>query len=86
VRNQGFTRFAAQVGINDSGQRQAGTVTFEIWGDGRLLGKSPPMAFGTPAAPLQANVAGVGIVELVARAGDGQMVQPATWGEAALIR
>ena len=57
-----------------------------MWGDGRLLGKSPPMAFGEAAAPLQANVGGVAIVELVARAGDGQPVQPATWGDAALTR
>jgi hypothetical protein len=56
-----------------------------VWGDGRLLAKSPPMAFGTPPAPLQANVGGVAIVELVARAGDGR-VQPAAWGDAALTR
>ena len=86
VRNAGFTRFTAQVGVNDSGQRQAGTITFEVWGDGRLLGKSPPMAFGMAAAPLRANVNGVTIIELVARAGNGQVAQPASWGEAALIR
>ncbi|MEI5685588.1 NPCBM/NEW2 domain-containing protein [Sphingomonas kyungheensis] len=84
VRNQGFTRFSAQVGVNDSGQK-AGKITFEIWGDGQLLGRSPAMAFGTPAAPMQADVRGVAIVELVARASDGA-IQPATWAEAALSR
>ena len=32
------------------------------------------------------NVNGVTIIELVARAGNGQVAQPASWGEAALIR
>jgi alpha-galactosidase len=82
VRNSGYARFTSKVGVNDSGRRDAGTVTFEIWGDGRLLTRSPPMAFGTPAATLQAKVAGVKIVELVARGSS----QPVAWADAALTR
>ncbi|MCP8890924.1 NPCBM/NEW2 domain-containing protein [Sphingomonas faeni] len=90
VRNQGYARFSAKVGINDSGQPRSGTTVFEVWGDGRLFAKSRPMAFGEAAVPLQAKVAGVRIIELVAR-GTGAAVnagtpQPATWAEAALLK
>lgn len=90
VRNNGFARFAAKVGINDSGQPRSGTTTFEVWGDGRLLAKSRPMAFGDAPAPLEARIAGMTIVELVTRAstapGAPRLVQPAVWGDAALYR
>ena len=82
VRNQGFRRFLSKVGVNDSGSRQSGPVTFEVWGDGRLLAKSQAMTFGTPAATLKADVTGVGIVELVARGSN----QPVAWADAALLR
>ncbi|WP_235982537.1 NPCBM/NEW2 domain-containing protein [Sphingomonas albertensis] len=88
VRNQGYARFAANVGINDSGQPRSGTTVFEVWGDGRLLAKSRPMGFGEAAAPLEARVAGVRIVELVARgsgaAANAGTPQPAIWADAAL--
>ncbi|WBH15514.1 NPCBM/NEW2 domain-containing protein [Sphingomonas radiodurans] len=88
VRNAGFTRFTSQVGVNDSGRRRGGPVTFEVWGDGKLLARSQPKTFGAPAEPLSATVAGVAIIELVVRASgaDGAMAQPATWGDAALRR
>ncbi|MFL9842393.1 NPCBM/NEW2 domain-containing protein [Sphingomonas sp. ST-64] len=90
VRNSGFRRFTATVGVNDSGSPDAGAVVFEIWGDGRLLARSGPKRFGEPAAPLAADVAGVKIVELVARGQGGArawtQIQPATWGDAALLR
>lgn len=90
VRNQGFSRFTAKVGVNNSGSRQAGKIVFELWGDGRLLAKSKPMAFGEPAAPLEAQVSRATILELVAR-GDAassgtSAVQPAVWADAALLR
>ncbi len=88
VRNHGFTRFSARVGVNDSGQPRSGTTVFEVWGDGRLLAKSRAMAFGEAAVPIQAKVTGVKIVELVARASaaPGAKAQPAIWGDAALYR
>lgn len=90
VRNQGFSRFTAKVGVNDSGSRQAGKIVFELWADGRLLAKSKPMAFGEPAAPLEAQVSRATILELVARgdaASSGILaVQPAVWADAALLR
>jgi hypothetical protein len=86
VRNQGFTRFSARVGVNDSGHAGPGTITFEVWGDGRLLARSRPQAFGQPAVPLEAKVAGVKIVELIARNSAGTPIAPATWADAALLR
>jgi alpha-galactosidase len=90
VRNQGYARFAAKVGINDSGQPRSGTTVFEVWGDGRLLAKSRPMGFGEAAVPLEAKVAGVLIVELVARgsgaAANAATPQPAIWADAALLK
>ena len=86
VRNAGFRRFVAQVGVNDTGQPGGAAVVFEVWGDGRLLTRSQPMAFGQAAAPIAADVAGVRIVELVARGGGGDRPQPATWADAALLR
>ncbi|SEN07057.1 Alpha galactosidase A [Sphingomonas gellani] len=88
VRNDRFRRFTARVGINDSGQPRSGTTVFQVWGDGRLLATSQPMAFGQPAAPLEANVDGVKIVELVARSSGApagpRTAQPAIWADAAL--
>ena len=90
VRNQGYARFAAKVGINDSGQPRSGTTVFEVWGDGRLLAKSRPMGFGEAAVPLEAKVTGVRIVELVAResgaAANAGTLQPAIWADAALLK
>ncbi|PSJ43163.1 NPCBM/NEW2 domain-containing protein [Allosphingosinicella deserti] len=90
VRNAGFSRFNAMVGVNDSGRPSDGPVVFEVWGDGKLLARSGAMVFGTPAEALQANVAKVRIVELVARAGNGAVrqptPQPATWAEAAFLK
>jgi hypothetical protein len=86
VRNQGSARFTARVGVNDSAPSRAGKVVFEIWGDGRLLARSKPMAFGDAATPIEASVAGVGIVELVARGDAEGMASPAIWADAALIR
>lgn len=90
VRNEGYARFAARVGINDSGQPRSGTTVFEIWGDGRLLAKSRPMGFGEAAVPLEAKVADVRIVELVTRgsgaAANAGTPQPAIWADAALLK
>ena len=89
VRNAGFRRFAAKVGVNDTGQPGAGTIIFEVWGDGRLLARSRPKAFGESAEPLTADTNGVRILELVARGAGGQQgmpPQPATWADAALLR
>jgi hypothetical protein len=89
VRNHGFDRFSAAVGVDDSAPAQGRAVIFEVYGDGRLLARSRPMHFNEPAEPLSADVRGVGLLELVARAegtpGAAQ-AEPVTWADAALTR
>ena len=86
VRNGGHQRFTAQVGVDDSATDKANAVTFSVYGDGKLLAESHPLKWGTPPEPIEADVAGVKLVELVARSAATQNeALPVTWGEAALI-
>jgi alpha-galactosidase len=87
VRSGGALRFTTAVGVDDSASGdRAAAVSFEVYGDGRLLARSAPMHWGQAAAPLQAEVAGVQLIELVARAaGEKGSPLPVTWGDAALI-
>jgi alpha-galactosidase len=86
VRNSGAKRFTAVVGVDDSATDKAGVVTFSVYGDGKLLATSKPLKWGMAAQPISASVAGVKLIELVARSprGDNQRL-PVTWGEAALL-
>jgi alpha-galactosidase len=80
-----FKRFSAQVGMDDSSLERRAKVRFAVYGDGRLLAQSP--ALGADDAPfaLEAKVADVKTIELVAReAGGGSAPAIVTWGEAAL--
>jgi hypothetical protein len=86
VRNQGGRRFTAAVGIDDSATDKTHPVTFAVYGDGQLLAKSSPMHWGTPATILAAPVAGVKLIELVARTSGGDTQRlPLAWGDAALM-
>jgi len=87
VRNRGFARFTAQVGVDDSALTADQPVRFFLYGDGRPLASTPPLRRGQPAQPLAADVKGVKLLELVARA-DGVTTNavPVTWGDAALLR
>ncbi len=87
VRNAGFRKFTASVGVDDSAVDRAATVTFLVYGDGKLLGRSKPMKRGQPAEALAVDVTGVRLIELVARGGKPtDRPDPVTWGEAALRR
>jgi len=89
VRNAGFRRFAAEVGIDDAGLAAGGPMRFAVYGDGKLLATSPPIDFGDPATVLEADVSGVKIVELVTRSsgpGDALPPRPAVWANARLLR
>ena len=89
VRNHGYRRVSAQVGVDDSARDRKHGVTFMIYGDGKLLAKSTSLRWGQPAQALSADVAGVKVVELVARSTAGAVVNnewlPVTWGGAALL-
>lgn len=87
VRNHGFARFSALVGVDDSARDRSQPVRFQVYGDGKLLGQSAPMRFGDAVAPLAADVRGVKIIELVARTDTPmRFSDPVTWAEAALLR
>jgi alpha-galactosidase len=87
VKNQGYARLVTGAGIDDAAAARGQTVTFEIYGDGRLLARSQPVRFGQPAAPLEADVRGIKLIELVARAeGAGEGALPVAWTDAALMR
>jgi len=85
VRNPGFTRFSALVGVDDSARDRSQPVTFLVYGDGKLLAQSEPKRFGDPPSPLEANVAGAKLVEVVVRTPQPlRFPDPVTWGDAAL--
>lgn len=84
----GFRRFVAEVGIDDSTFDTDDAVTFSVYGDGKLLATSRPARFGQGVQTLQADIAGVKIVELVARGAATKNKVPTvvTWGNAALFK
>jgi hypothetical protein len=86
VRNAGYRRLSAQVGVDDSARDATHGVTFMVYGDGKLLAKSKPLRRGQRAQALNADVGGVKVVELVARsaAKDNEQL-PVSWGDAALL-
>jgi hypothetical protein len=87
VRNDRAARLTTMVGVDDSASDKGHAVTFAVYGDGRLLARSAPLKWGMAAQPLAANVAGVKLVELVARStGADNAALPVSWGDAALLQ
>ncbi|ETI63574.1 alpha-galactosidase [Sphingobium sp. C100] len=85
VRNHGFTRFTADVGVDDSARDGDHAARFIVYGDGRPLATIPALRRGEAARPIALDVRGVAILELVAQADGvaGEML-PISWGDAAL--
>ncbi len=80
-----FGRFSAKVGVDDSTRGKSAAVRFEVYGDGRLLARSRPARFGQPAVRIDAAIAGVKVVELIARQlGAAEANVVVTWADAAL--
>ncbi|VXD00569.1 NPCBM/NEW2 domain-containing protein [Sphingomonas sp. 8AM] len=87
VRNQGYRRFRAIVGVNDSARDTRRAATFAVYGDGKLLASRRAMTWGDAGQEITADVTGVRIIELVTRSdGAGGVPLPTTWAEAALLR
>jgi len=88
VKNDGeFETFEASVGVDDNTRNTAQPIVFEVYGDGRLLTKSLPLAFNKAAQTIRASIAGVKIVELVARqAGGRENPASVVWGSARMVR
>jgi hypothetical protein len=85
VKADGYKHFEAKVGIDDSTRNLKDKVTFQVFGDGRLLAETTA-AYGQAAQPLSVDLANVKIVELVARnaAQTSDLPLVVTWGDAAL--
>jgi alpha-galactosidase len=85
VRNDGYHHFVAKAGIDDSATDKANAVTFTVYGDGKRLAETKPLKWGVPAEPIDADVSGVKLIELVARSATTENeTLSVTWGEAAL--
>ena len=86
--NGEFRSFVADVGVDDSTFDTDDVVTFSVYGDGKLLATSTPARFGQAVQTLRAKIAGVKIVELVARGKSTKNKMPTvvTWGNAAMLR
>lgn len=85
VRNDAAGRFSAEVGIDDAALARDRLVSFAVYGDGRLLVRSRQLRFGERPEKLKADVRGVKLIELVARAdGPTAMSLPVVWANAAL--
>ncbi len=85
VRNDGYRKFTAKAGVDDSATDKTHAVTFTVYGDGKRLAETRPLKWGMPAEPIEADIAGVKIIELVARsAATENEALPVSWGGAAL--
>ena len=79
------TRFAAQVGVDDSAGGQ-GSVEFIVSGAGKILWKSGVMTGGQAAIPVDVDLAGVKILGLrVTDGGDGASNDHADWADVRII-
>jgi len=84
--NGQFQRFTAQVGV-DAATDGRGTVVFELKGDGRLLWSSGTMSGLDKPKSIDQDVKGINKLRLsVTDAGDGNKLDAADWGNAALHR
>ncbi|HIV79314.1 MAG TPA: NPCBM/NEW2 domain-containing protein [Candidatus Sphingomonas excrementigallinarum] len=85
VRNPGQARFNALVGIDDSATARGRRVVFEVYGDGKLLTRSPAVALNEAPVAVEADVRGRKLIELVARADSApDAALPVVWVDARL--
>ncbi|MGF7149957.1 hypothetical protein FHS96_003614 [Sphingomonas zeicaulis] len=83
VRNRGFSRFTATIGVDDAAMTADRAVTFLVYGDGRLLARSPTLRRGDKPIEIAAELRGAALVELVADAnGPLREALPVVWGSA----
>ncbi|GAA3517005.1 protein kinase domain-containing protein [Actinocatenispora rupis] len=81
------TSFTATIGIDAAAVRvQGGTVAFQVVGDGKALYDSGVVTWQTPPKPVQVDVTGVQVLDLVVSdGGDGNANDNADWADAALV-
>jgi hypothetical protein len=83
VRNQGYRKFSAVVGVDDSTRNVTDKVEFLVYGNGKLLARSGDLGLGEAKA-IEADIEGSQLVELVVRARAGLMPAVVSWGDASL--
>jgi alpha-galactosidase len=75
-------KVTADVGVDDE-KGTKGTVTFEIWADGRKVASTGTLTNAMPAQPLTADITGARVIDLVVTdAGDGNDSDHADWAAA----
>lgn len=67
VRNNGYRQFRATVGVDDETRNRGLKARFLVYGDGRLITQTRDIAWGQTAVTIEAPVAGVKVIELVAK-------------------
>lgn len=75
------TSLAATVGVDDE-MRDAGSVVFEVWGDGARLWESAALTGADPGLPLEVDVRGVAELRLVVGDAGGNGSDHADWADA----
>lgn len=83
--NGNYARLEAEVGIDNSAQRH-GTVTFEVWGDGKRLYDSGLVKGSEEPRNVAVDLSGIKTLELVVtNGGDGSFWDHADWANARLL-
>ncbi len=78
------SRFSAQVGV-DSEMKRAGSVQFQVLGDGRLLAETGVLTGGEAGQALDVDVTGVSELQLVVSAGADSGSDHADWADAKVV-
>jgi alpha-glucosidase len=79
-----YERFTAQVGLDDE-VTGAGSVAFELIGDGAVLARTGVLTRADPAQPIDVDVTGVETLTLrTTDGGDGINFDHGDWGDAQL--
>jgi alpha-galactosidase len=83
----GCTSFTAMVGLDATAvQVQAGSVSFQVVADGKVVYDSGVVNWQTPPKPVQVDVTGAQVLDLVVTdGGDGNANDNADWADAALV-
>jgi hypothetical protein len=85
--NREFDTLRTMVGVDQVSAGSAAEVQFSIYGDGRLLKQSAMLRAGDEPFALDADIADVKVVELIAVSRDGKLpAATVSWGDARLIR
>jgi beta-glucanase (GH16 family) len=78
------TSFSADVGIDDE-MKNAGAVSFQVWGDGALLSETGVLTGADAVQSLAVDVTGVDQLRLVVDPGDGNGSDHADWANAQVL-